>query len=193
MRHAAHVANPARRVAAAQADEPREEARQRAGAREPVVVDAEPQIAIRAAGIRGEQAAIEVAHGFGVFGGAERMAVFLPLARAIPQRRGAPEFGAGRLRAPQREVEQGIDARQLECRGIARRRPPDVRACLKHHGRGIGRVACGEVREKGRRALEVPPVQRIEPRAQRHARIRGTALQQENERVQHLQVSAARR
>jgi hypothetical protein len=71
VRHAAHVADPALRVAAAQADEPRNEARHGAGAREPVVVDPEPQITIRAAGISGEQPAIEIAHGFGVFGRAE--------------------------------------------------------------------------------------------------------------------------
>ena len=106
VRHAPHIADSALGVAAAQSDELRKKPRERAGAREPVVVDAEPEITVGAARVRGEQPAVDIAHRFRVFGRAERMSMLLPLARAIPERGGAPELGAGRLRAPQRDIEQ---------------------------------------------------------------------------------------
>jgi hypothetical protein len=48
VRGPAHVPDPALRIAAPQADDPREKPRQRAGAREAVVVHPESEIAIRA-------------------------------------------------------------------------------------------------------------------------------------------------
>ena len=188
MRHATHVADPALGVAAPQSDEAGKEPRERAGTREPVIVNAEPEITVCAARVRGEQPPVDIAHCLRVFGRAERMAVFLPLPRAIAERRGAPELGARRLRALQRQVEQRIDARQLELRRIEGRRPPDVGACLKHHRGGIGRIARGEVGEIGGGALEIPAIQRIQAGTQRRA-----ALQQENEGEDHRHVSAERR
>ena len=190
MRHAPHVADPALGVAAPQSDDTRKKPRERAGARQPVIVDTEPEIAVRAARVGGEQPPVDVAHRLRVFGRAERMSIFLPLARAIAECGGAPELGAGppRLRAAQCDAEQRIDARQFELRRIERGRPPDVGARLKHHGGGIGRVARGEVGEIGGGALEIPAVQGVQPGTQWRA-----ALQQENEREDHRHVSAARR
>ena len=188
MRHAPHVADPALGITASQSDEARKKPRERAGAREPVIVDAEPEIAVRAARVRGEQPPVDIAHRLRVFGGAERMSVLLPLARPITERRGAPELGARRLGASERGGKQRIDACQLELRRIEGGRPPDVRARLKHYWRRIGRVARGEVGEMGRGALEITAVQGVQPGAQRRA-----ALQQENEGEDHRHVSAERR
>ena len=188
MRHAPHVADPPLRVPTAQTDDAGKNPSQRAGAREPVVVDAEPQIAVRARGVGGEQAAVDVAHRLGLLGGAERMPVLFELPRAIAQRRRAPEL-LSRLGAAQRDTQQRVDARQFELRRIERRRPPDVRARLKHDRGRIARIARGERRKVGRGALEIAAIERIQPRAQRRD---GRALQQENEREQHLHVSAER-
>ena len=188
MRHAAHVADSAFGVAAPQSDEARKKPRERAGAREAVIVHAEPEIAVRAARVRGEQPPVDIAHRLRVFGRAECMSVFLPLARAVAERGSAPELGARRLRASQRFAEQRIDPRQLEFRRIEGRRPPDIGACLKHHWGGIGRIARGEAGEVGGGALEIPAVQGVQPGTQRRA-----ALQQENEGEDHRHVSAERR
>jgi len=99
VRHAPHVADPALGIATPQADEARKKPRERAGAREPVLVDAKSEIAVRTARVRGEQPPIDITHCLRVFGCAERMSVLLPLARAIAECGGAPELGPGRLRA----------------------------------------------------------------------------------------------
>ena len=89
------------------------------------------------------------------------------LARPIAERGGKPEVRLRRgPRARQREAEQRIDARELEVRGIARGRPPDVRARLEHNRRRISRMTGGEAGEVRRGAREVPAVQRIETRPQ---------------------------
>jgi hypothetical protein len=188
VRDAAHVADPALGIAASQSDEARKKPRERPGAREPVIVDAEPEIAVRAARVRGKQPPIDIAHCLRVFGRTEGMSVLLPLSRAIAERGGAPELGACRLCAPQRHAEQGIDARQLVRRRIEGGRPPDVGACLKHHWGGIGRVARGEVGEIGGGALEISAVQGVQAGTQRRA-----ALQQENDGEDRRHVSAERR
>ena len=188
MGHAPQVADPALGIAAPQSDKARKKPRERSGAREPVIVDAEPEIAVGAARIRREQPPVNVAHRLGVFRRAERMPMLLALARAVPERGGAPELGARRLRAAQRDAEQRIDARQLELRRIERRRPPDVGARLKDDRRGIGRVARGQVGEVADGALEITAVQGVQPGAQWRA-----ALQQEHEGENHRHVSAERR
>jgi len=58
---------------------------------------------------------------------------------------------------------------------------------LKHHWRGIGRIARGEVGEIRGGALEISPVQGVQPGTQWRA-----ALQQEQEREDHRLVSAER-
>ncbi|MFN2572732.1 MAG: hypothetical protein ABR537_14170 [Gemmatimonadales bacterium] len=115
MRGPAQVANAALRVAASQANEPREETRQRARPRQAVVVHAQPQIAIDAGGISREQAAIDVAHRLRVLRGAVAVAVLFALARAIAQRRRQPKIvgvtgpARSRVRTEQRGPEQRVD------------------------------------------------------------------------------------
>ncbi|PYO87616.1 MAG: hypothetical protein DMD58_14370 [Gemmatimonadetes bacterium] len=112
MRRAAHVANPPFRVTAAQTDEARKQAGKRARARQPVVVDAQSQIAIRARGIRREQPTIDVAHRFRVLRRAEAVPMLLALAGPIAERRGQPEIrgGARRAGARDRYAEKRVDA-----------------------------------------------------------------------------------
>ncbi|HTI06848.1 MAG TPA: hypothetical protein VL549_16220 [Gemmatimonadales bacterium] len=112
VRRASHVANAALRVAAAQPDQSREKTRQRARAREPVVVDAEPEITVGARRIGGEQAPVDVAHRFGVLRRAEAVPMLLALARAIAEGGRQPEISRARRQragARHRAAEQRID------------------------------------------------------------------------------------
>ena len=92
MRRAPQVANPPLRVPASQADDAREESRERAGAREAVVVHAQSEIAVRAGRIGREQTAVNVAHRFRVLGGAVGVAVLLAFPRAIAECRREPKI-----------------------------------------------------------------------------------------------------
>jgi hypothetical protein len=157
VRGVAHVADAALRVSASQPDEPGEETRQGARARQAVLVHAQPQIAVRARRIGGEQPAVDVAHRLRVPRGAVPVAVLLALPGAVAQRGRQPEVGravGGRVRPRQCDAQQRVDALELEVRGIARGRPPDIRARLKHDGRRISRIALGQCGEVRRRALE---------------------------------------
>ena len=91
MRRAPHIADPPFRVAASQSDDAREKSGERAGARQPVVVHTQAEIAVRAGRVRREQAAVDVAHGLRVFGRAVTVAVLLALPRAIAECRRQPE------------------------------------------------------------------------------------------------------
>ena len=193
MRRAPHVANPALGVAAAQTDQSREEARERARAREPVVVDAESQVAVGARRIGGKQPAVDVAHRFRVFGRAETVAVLLALARAIAERRRQPEItraGRERAGARHRETEQRIDALQREVGRVERGCPPEIRAGLKDQRGGIRRMLGGESVEVRRGAGEIAAVQRIESRVQRPWR---SLSEQHGDEKRRGHVSAARR
>src|SRR5213592_3724206 len=90
-RGAAQVANPARRVAAAEPDELCHEPRERARAAEPILIDAEPQVAVPARRVCGEDAGVRVAHRLAVFRRAPGVAVEVPLAGAVSEGRGEPE------------------------------------------------------------------------------------------------------
>ncbi|HMG19635.1 MAG TPA: hypothetical protein VK573_12990 [Gemmatimonadales bacterium] len=157
---ATHVPDSSLGIAAPQADNARKKPSQRSRPRETVVVDAESEIAVRAGGVRGEEAAVDVAHRLRVLGGAEGMPVLLALPRPVAQRGRAPEVRRRRTR--QRDVEERVDAPQLERRGIAGGGPPDVGARLKHDGRWIARVARGQRREVRRGPLEIAAIQRVQ-------------------------------
>jgi len=200
VRHAPHVADASFGVAAAEADDLREQPGQRARAREAVLVHAQSEVTVRAGGVGGEDAAVDVAHPLRILRGAERVAVLFALARPIAERGREPEFspppGLRRCpRARQRETEQRIDALQLEVGGIECRRPPDVRTRLEHDGRRIGRVSRGEAGEIRRGAREVSAVQRVEtgPQVPPLDRGGGAPLQDEHGRGEQPHVSAARR
>ncbi|PYP09931.1 MAG: hypothetical protein DMD59_07260 [Gemmatimonadetes bacterium] len=199
MRRPAHVANAALRVAASQTDEARDQPRQRARARQPVVVDAQSQIAVGARRIRGEQPAVDVAHRLRVLGRAVAVTMLLALARAIAERRGQPEIrgGARGARPRHRHAEQRVDALQREVGGVLGRGPPDVGARLEDDRRRIGRFICGERGEVGGRTREVAPIQRIQPGTHGVQRIRRPgdtrcALQGQHDRREHPHVSRRR-
>src|SRR3989454_12847585 len=59
--------------------------------------------------------------------------------------------GSGGAGARDREIEQRVDPRGLVGVVLERRGPPDVRARFEGHGRGVGRVAPGEL---GKRSEE---------------------------------------
>jgi hypothetical protein len=116
-RDAPHVADPALRVAASQSDDPREEARERARARQSVIVDTEAKVAVDARRVGRQDPAIDVAHRLGVFRRAEGMPVLLALAGPVAERRREPEFrSAGRARTVHRGAEQRVDPSELEAR-----------------------------------------------------------------------------
>jgi len=124
------------------------------------------------------------------------MSMLFALARSIAERGGEPEVRLRRgPRARQRQAEQRIDALELEVRGIARGRPPDVRARLKHHGRRIGRMTGGEAGKERRGARELPAVQGVETRPQVRplGRSGGAALEHEHGCGQQPHVSGERR
>jgi len=114
-----HVLDAAPRIAAAETDDAREEARDRAGAREAVVVHTQAEIAIDASRVCPEQTLINVSHDLGVFCGGVAVAVLLSLARAVAQRRRQPEVaGPGRQcpRPRHRRAEQRVDLLQRKIR-----------------------------------------------------------------------------
>jgi len=169
MRRVAHVADAPFRVAASQSDDAREESRERAGARQAVIVDAQSEITVGAGRVSCEQAAVDVTHRLRVFGRAVAVAVLLALPRPIPQRRREPEVSrrpGRRARSCHRHAKQRVDALQREISGVAGRGPPDVRARLEDDGAGIGGSARGERGEVGRGALKIAAVQRIETDSQ---------------------------
>ncbi len=188
MRCAAHVPDAALRVPASQSDEFREYARERARARETILVDPQPQIAVGTRGVGRQHAGVQGAHRFRVLGGAERMAVLLALPRAIPEGRRQPEIGGCGARARERQVEQRIDARRCEIGRIARRRPPDVRTGLEYDRRRIRRVRCTKACEIRGGAREVSAIQGVETCAQI-----GRALQHHYCRGEKPHVSGLRR
>ena len=196
VRHAAHVADAPFGVAAAQPDDLCEQPGQRARARESILVYPQPEVTVRAGRVGVEDAAVDVAHCLRILGRAERVPMLLALARPIPERCGEPEVRLRRdARARQRESEQRIDALELEVGGIARGRPPDVRACLEHDGGRIGRVMRGEAGEVRRRLREVPPVQRVEtgPQLAPLGKRRGATLEHQYRRGNQPHVSEERR
>src|SRR5437016_7013269 len=81
-RHATQVADAELGAPRSEADELRHKARQRAGARQAVLVDAEPQVAIDARRIRPQHAAVRVAHRLAVFGRAPGVALDVEIGRA---------------------------------------------------------------------------------------------------------------
>jgi hypothetical protein len=191
MCRATHVADPSFRVAASQADETCEESGERAGARQAIIVHAQSEIAVRTRRVRREQAAVDVAHCFRVFGRAVGMAVLLALPRTIAECGRQPEVSSrpGRgMRASQRHAEQRVDALQREVGGVAGRCPPDVGARLKDDRRGIGRRARAQRREIGRGALEIAAIQLIEAGAQGRR-----ALECQHDRRKRRHVSEVRR
>jgi hypothetical protein len=201
---ATQVPNSSLGIAAPQADNARKKPSQRSRARETILVDAESEITVHARRIRGEEAAVDIAHRLRVFGGAEGMPVLLALPRPVTQSRRAPEVRRRRTR--QGDSEERVDAPQLERGGIARGGPPDVSARLKHDGRWIARVARGERGEVRRGTLEIAAIQRVQAGTQRRSRVvrRGDgalrygksergALQHQKNRDEHLHVSVARR
>ena len=114
---AAHVLDPPPGIAAAEADDAREKARHRAGAREAVIVHAQPEIAVDARGVRGEETAIDVPHHLCVFGGGVAVAVLFPLTRAVPERGRQPEIARPtweRARPRHRQAKQRVDSLQGE-------------------------------------------------------------------------------
>jgi hypothetical protein len=189
MRGAAHVADSPLRIPAAQADDAREKPSQRARAGEAVVVDTQSQIAVGAGGVGGQQPPVDVAHRFRVSRGAVCVPVLLTLARAVAKRGRQPKILSRLARARQRQTEQGVDTLQLEGGRIERRGPPDVSARLEDEWRGITWIALGQSREIGGGALEVPAVQRVQPRAQR----RRPLLQHQYDRGEQRHVSEERR
>jgi len=198
VRRPAHVADAALRVAAAEADEAREESREGAGARQPVVVHTQTEITVRTGRIRREEAAVNVPHGLRIFRGGISMAVLLALPCAIAERRRQPEVAGcpgRRTRARQRHAEQRVDARQREVGGVAGRCPPDVCARLKDDRCRIARRARGQSREIRGGPLEVAAIERIEAGPQSlHAIGRPKrALQDQHNRGEHRHLSAARR
>jgi hypothetical protein len=92
VRGATQIPNSPLRIAAAQSDDARKEAREGAGPREAVVVHTESQVTVCAAGIGGENPAVDVAHGFRVFGGAVAVPLLLTLPRPVAERRRQPEI-----------------------------------------------------------------------------------------------------
>jgi hypothetical protein len=197
MRRAPHVADPAFRVARAQADDPRKESRERAGTRQTVIVHAQSEITVGAGRVGCEQAAIDVAHGLRVFRRAVAVAVLLALPRAIPERRREPEVSrrpGRRARARHGHAEQRVDALQREIGGVTGRGPPDVCARLEDNGGRIGGSARGQRGEVGGGALEIAAVQRIETdpqrvhgvgRPERRPWRRGHALQGQRDHREH--------
>jgi len=170
VRGVTHEPDAALGVAAAQADDAREEPGQRAGARQPVVVHAEAEITVGARRVRGEQAAIDIAHRLRIFRRAVSMPVLFALAGAITERRRQPEVVRVPRRPPracQRDPEQRIDALQREIRRVLCLGPPDVGARLEDDGRGISGVARGEAGEILGRTREIAAVQRVESGTQR--------------------------
>ena len=175
VRHAPHVADASFGVAAAEADDLREQPGPRARAREAVLVHAQSEVTVRAGGVGGEDAAVDVAHPLRILRGAERVAVLFALARPIAQRGRQPKIRRpghpgrpGRIaRAREREPQEGIDALQLEVGRIERRGPPDVGTRLEDEGRGITRMARGQGGEIRGGALEAPAIQRVEADSQR--------------------------
>src|SRR5216117_2272821 len=94
-------------------------ATQRTGARQAVLVDAEPQVAVDAGRIRPQHAPVRVAHRLAVFRRAPGVALDVALARAVPERGGEPELtrGAGRLRGGtgDRDAQERVDSVSFVC------------------------------------------------------------------------------
>ena len=195
MRGAAHIANPALSVAAAETDQARDKARHGTRARETILVHAQTQITVRTRRVRRQYAPINIPHHLRVLGRAERMPVFFALPGAIAERRRLPEIGrrayVARTRPRQRETEERIDALQLKSGGVARRGPPDVGSGLKDERRRIRDVPFRQSGKVRRRLLEIAIIQGVEPGAEVGA-CRQRALEHQHRNGEHGHLSAAR-
>jgi len=199
VRGAAQVANAALGVATPQSDDARDKPRERARARQAVIVDPKSQIAVGTGGVGRQQAPIEVAHGLRVTRGAVPMPMIFALARAIAQRRRQPEVSGWPrgARARHGDAQQRVDALQREIRRVFGLGPPDVRAGLEDHRRRVRGIACSQLGEVTRGGREIAAVQRVQSRAQRDERIGfrvggNRALNEQHDDEQRLHVSAAR-
>src|SRR3989449_5515170 len=104
-RDAAQVADAELGAPRPEADQLRHEAREGAGPRQAVLVDAEPQVAVDARRVHLQHAPVGVPHRLAVFRCAPRVALQVVLARAVTERGGEPELtrGARGLRGRARE------------------------------------------------------------------------------------------
>ena len=157
--HESQAFEGALRIAAAQPDDPRHEARESAGARERVVVDGETEKAVGAGGVERARLLEGALHALGLTGGAPVAAAQLGLAGPVAEGGAEPEIrlgaarigrsGMDRFLRPRDGIgEEGVDGVGLEGLLAARLTPPD-------EGRGLQRGADGIVRTFQRQAGEV--------------------------------------